>query len=489
MKRALLALVAGLLLAGQDPSSGHPFEHRILWTWDSWICDFDPNGSSYLAEYKDLIDWMAKNDYTGLVVWGFIDGRHGGEAAAKELARYARTKDIRLLAGISTDIGPYGPCGGFAQGIPDHPYNDEVQARAMAPTKRPGEVNLCYSRPENRDWLRKGTEWLLKTFAVDGVSVETTEGGLRCRCAECQGRLKSQGGPTGAASYGDLSLCMTIVADVFRKNRPGGLITYAAHRPLWWEQTTEAIDMLKATPESCTAQWNLELTPCGETESPVKRNLALVHTGGYSYHLRKPRPSTRAFSQYRCFNPRLEDIRTFCRNLGTTTFNGFVVGSAGSHKNPDAELAYLGFIDFSEDPKLTADAFLARHLPRLYGAAAADEVGQVFTRQPAIHEQGLPFWNRYAGDWEARSEEKARNAAAGFAAQIALARSAAAKATADGKRRLDAIIAVLDEYRIICEAAAAGPYKASEEGRRRLARFYEKAGLPDDIYRYKEWKP
>ena len=130
---------------------------------------------------------------------------------------------------------------------------------------------------------------------------------------------------------------------------------------------------------------------------------------------------------------------------------------------------------------------MKRHLPRLYGATAAQEVGQLFARQPAIHQQGLPFWNRYNGGWKAGTEEEARRAAEGFAAQIALARSAAKKATADGKRRLDAILAVLDEYRIVCEAAAAGPYKASEEGRQQLAKFYEKAGLPDDIYRYKEW--
>ena len=44
---------------------------------------------------------MAKHEYTGLALWGFIDGRHGGEASAKELARYARNKGIQLIAGVS----------------------------------------------------------------------------------------------------------------------------------------------------------------------------------------------------------------------------------------------------------------------------------------------------------------------------------------------------------------------------------------------------
>ena len=126
-----------------------------------------------------LVDWMAKREYTDLVVWGFVDGRHGGEAAAKELARYARTKGIRISPGVSTDIGAYGAYGGFALGIPNHPFNDQVQAKAM------GAPTICYAKPENRDWLRRGTEWLLDTFDVDGVNVEVAEGGIRCPCADC----------------------------------------------------------------------------------------------------------------------------------------------------------------------------------------------------------------------------------------------------------------------------------------------------------------
>src|SRR2546428_9960207 len=107
-------LLACLFLAPAPGSTGeHPLKHRILWTWDTWICDYDPQGRSYLQEYKDLLDWMARNEYTGLVLWGFIDGRHGGEAAAKDLARYARSKGIALLPGVSTDIGTYGAYGGF----------------------------------------------------------------------------------------------------------------------------------------------------------------------------------------------------------------------------------------------------------------------------------------------------------------------------------------------------------------------------------------
>jgi len=482
MNSTLRCVAAALIcLAGSASPPPHPVKHRILWTWDTWICNYDATGRSYLEEYKDLLDWMAKNEYTGLVVWGFVDGRHGGEAAAKELARYARGKGIQLIPGVSTDIGAYAAYGGFALGIKDHPFNDEVQARAMAATARPGELNLCYARPENRDWLRRGTEWLLDTFDVDGINLEVAEGGIRCGCAECRERVRLQGGSTGGASYSDLKLCVPIVAEVLRRKRPDGLLSYAAYSPPWWKQKADALEMLKTIPEIAAAQWNLELAVNEEVPPPVKSNLALLHGGGFAYHLRRREPPAWAFTQYRCFYPKLEEIRTFCGNLRRMKLDGFVVGNVGSPKCPDNELAYLAFIDFSRDPQLTLDAFYKNRLPELYGEQAAEGVRKLIDAQRAVHEKALPFWIHYDGSWK---PDGAKEAARGVAEQLALARSLSEKAHADGKRRLDAIIPILDEYRIICEAAAA---LGTPETKGKLAEFYEKAGLPDDLYSYRTW--
>lgn len=475
-------LLAALLLTSAAPTPApHPVPQRLLWAWDTWLCDYDPAGRSFLEETKDLVDWMSRHEYTGLVLWGFIDGRHGGEAAAKELARYARSKNVQLIAGVSTDIGAYHSYGGFALGIPDHPFNDQVQVKRMAATKRPGELNLCYGRPENRDWLRRGTEWLLDTFDVDGINLETAEGGIRCGCGDCLERIKAQGGPTGGASFSDLELCVPIVADVFRQKRPNGLLSYAAYSPLWWEQKPQANEMLRRIPESAVAQWNLELKLEEKAAPPVKRNVALLHGGGFAYHLRRREPSAWAFTQYRCFYPRLDEIRRFCINLRKMSLEGFVVGNVGSPKCPDNELAYLAFIDFSRDPSMTLDAFYQSRLPALYGDKAADDVKKLFESQQAAHEKALPFWKKFDGTWKA---DGAKEAAKAMADQLALARSISMRATADGKRRIDSVIPILDEYRIICEAAAAGESAATKQ---RLAEFYEKAGLPDDLYGYRKW--
>jgi len=473
------SLLCALLLWSPQAKPEHPVKQRALWTWDTWLCEYDPQGKSYLAEFKDLIDWMSRHEYTDLILWGYIDGRHGGEATAKELARYARSKGIRLSPGVSTDIGAYGAYGGFALGIPGHPFNDEVQVKAMAPTARPGERNLCYARPENRDWLRRGTEWLLDSFEVDGINVEVAEGGAGCGCGECKERLKTQGGPTGGASFSDLELCIPIVSDVFRQKRPGGLLSYAAYNPVWWKQKSQAIELLKRIPESAVAQWNLEQELNEKVPSPVKHNLALIHEGGTSYHLRHRQPAAWAFTQYRGFNPRIEPIRQFCGNLRKMGLDGFVVGNVGSPKCPDNELAYLAFIDFSRNPGLTTDDFYKKRLPELYGAEAAEDVRRLFVNQPAVHEKAYPFWRSYNGSWTG----DAAAAAKGLAEQVALAKATAMKASADGKRRIDAILQVLEEYKIICDLAVVDVSAT----RSKLAELYEKAGLPDDIYQYRKW--
>jgi hypothetical protein len=417
-----MSLLLALVLTAQDP---HPLKHRVLRTWDTWICEDDPAGKSFLAEYKDLVDWMSKNDFTALVVWGFVDARHGGEAAAKDLARYAKSKGVALLPGVS------------------------------APAQ------ICYAKPENRESLRKSMEWLLDAFDVDGVHLEAAAEGLPCGCAD------------------HLSVCGPIVADVLRPRRKDPLLIYAAGRPLWWERKKAATDLLSLLPEACVAEWDLELA-LSDAPSPVKHNLARLSGGGWSYHLKRRAPERSAFAQSRCWNPRLEEIRLFAGNVRKMSFEGFVAGVGGSPKNPDAELAYLAYIDFTRDPALTMDAFFKKHVPRLYGDAAAEDVVKLLLAQPALHEKAAPFWRAYEGTWP---EGGAKELAAGLAAQLALAKSAAMKASADGKRRLDAVSRILDEYRVICEAAAAG---ISDKAK--LAEAYEKAGLPDDLYGYKKWK-
>lgn len=385
-----MSLLLALVLL-QDP---HPLKHRVISTVDAWICEDDPAGKSFLAEYKDLVDWMSKHDYNGLVVWGFLDARHGGDAAAKDLARYAKSKGVALFPALTTP--------------------------------------LCYAKPEHRESLRKVVAGLLETADVDGVHLETSNEALACGCAE------------------HLSVCGPIVADILRPRR----VTYAAGRL--------GRDVLGLLPETCVPVWDACSNP----------GLARINAAGGSSHLRR--------REGRGFNPKLEEIRVFAGQARKINLEGVVVGRGASPKSPDAELAYLALIDFTRDPATTLESFLRRHVPRLYGEAAAEDVMKVVLAQPAVHEKSAPYVKAYEGAWPAGD---AKDVVALVNAQVALAKGAAMKASADGKRRLDAIARILDETRAICEAAAAG---ISDKAK--LAEAYEKAGLPDDLYGYKTWK-
>jgi hypothetical protein len=478
MSRIALALacLAGVPSQTPDPAVDPAPRLRGLRTWDSWVAEADPEGKSFLAEFKDLLDWMAKNDYTALILRGFVDDRHGGEAAARELARYARSRGVLLLPSVRTDAD------GFVSHPREHPFAGEAPRRAASAAPRPGEAGFCTSRPENLAWLRRATEWLLDTFEVDGVALETSQEAPRCRCAECGERAPADG-------LADLCRVAPLVADVFRQKRPQGLVLCAPPGSPWWERPPESLEALRNVPENVLFLWEAGTVPPDGAVPPVRRNAALVGGGGPAHHRRTLRPPGGGGELYRAFRPRLDEIRRSCAAARRLKPEGFFAAVAASPKNPDAELALLAFPEFWRAPELAADEFLRRHVTRLYGEQAAPDVLRLFSAQPALHDKALPFWERYDGRWPAGSAEDARAVARELAAQAALARAAAAKATADGKRRLDALTAILEEYRIVCEAAAAVPASdGSAASKARLAEFYEKAGLPDDLYGYKAWK-
>ena len=89
--------------------------YRILWTWDSWICDpFD--AESYVSEYRRLIDFAAEWDYNAVIIWGFIDDRHGGEESVHEgsfTAREAGRRTKVAVSSIDSRVDPVGACVGI----------------------------------------------------------------------------------------------------------------------------------------------------------------------------------------------------------------------------------------------------------------------------------------------------------------------------------------------------------------------------------------
>lgn len=485
----------------QATAGEHPMKYRILWTWDSWICNPD-SAASYVQEYKKLIDFMAQWDYNGLIIWGFVDDRHGGVEAAKEVASYGAKKGVRILPGIGA-----GGYEGYTI-TPNGPYNltaflkEHADLRAIPRgTDKPSPGFLCLYQPASVQWVRDGAKWLAETFEIGGVNIESNESGGIDNCplaAEATrqepNRLKY------AASFSDMLQAVPPIYEEVRKKHPDAWITYATYQPPWWDRQEDAW-LLKKLPADAIAQWNIELAPNNaKVLPPVKDNIALIHSGGWSYNL-APFPSRWAFTQYRCFYPNIAEVRKFSLNQLAAGVQGIVVGNVGSAEMPDNEIAYIAYLEFTRDPKMTVEAFSQKIIGKLYGEKAEPLVRQLMLAQPAAHQAAEPIWRPWAmlisagNRWNklpvAKPEviEKLKG-------QIELARAAQAVATESGQQRLKTIIAVLEEYRIIAELSTkaematliAGIDKMTEVERKveykKIVEILTAAGLPEGIYKY-----
>ncbi len=481
----------------------HPLPYRILWTWDAWLCDpFDAD--SYVSEYKHLIDFMAEWDYNGLIIWGFIDPRHGGEDAAREVARYGKQRGVRIMPGVGA-----GGYGGYVT-HPEHPYNIQTLLRQRpdlaavmrdAPTRKT-DWWLCLYQEDSLRWLREGAAWLAENFEIGGVNIETNESaGIdvcehAARATEAEpNRLKY------AASFSDLSIAVPIVHEEIKSRHPDAWVSYATYEPAWWHRREDE-HLLADMPRDAIAQWNMEMDVKEDAPSPVPENISLIHSGGWSYHL-AAFPPVWAFTQYRCFYPLIEECREFAINQRTSPVKGFALGNVGSHKMPDNEINYIAVVEFSRNPESSVEEFSRRFIGRLYGENAEPQVLELMLAQEKLHRGVEPVWKAWTNlmlkgisDGLAQASEEQTEA---LRRQEELARGAYELATGDGKRRLKTALQVIGEYRAIAEISTNSRIAALAENvarmdaeslnreMQKLARLAADAGLPDNIYHYSRY--
>lgn len=479
----------------------HPMKYRILWTWDSWLCD-PFSAQSYVSEYKKLIDWMAQWDYNGLIIWGFLDDRHGGEESAREIARYGKEKGIKILPGV----GAGGYDGFFVHG--EHPYHlptflrerPELMAHPRHKPDKPSDWWGCLYQEGMLEWLREGAKWLAKNFDIDGVNIETNE---MWNIDVCEHAAKATEQEPNRLKYGasfsDLAIAVPIIHEEIKKQHPDAWITYATYEPMWWHRQEDGW-LLKDMPEDSIAQWNCEMdTQNDGVPPPVKQNISLIHSGGWSYHL-KSFPPIWAFTQYRCFLPAIEQARDFARNQRGMEMDGFVLGNAGSADMPDNEINYIAFNEFSRNPEMTIDEFSTEFITRLYGEKAEPLVKELMLKQPEVHKAAGAAWRSWAefmnGNIRRELATASEEAIEALNGQMELALRAHQAASDDGKRRLDTVIHVLGEWWTICELSVDPRLESlrtqnktlsEEELNGELQKFVEitvEAGLPEDIYGY-----
>lgn len=460
----------------------HPMPYRILWAWDSWVCN-PGSGDSYVREFSRLIDFMADWGYNGLVIWGFIDERHGGEAAAARVASYGARKGVRILPGVGA-----GGYEGFVISR-GHRYNltdfleQNPRLRAFRRNRpdEPSPHSLCLYQPETLDWLRAGAQWLASSFEIGGVNVETNEAGTIDICPHAaQATEREPNRLRYAASFSDLAAAVPVISDAVTRYLPDAWITYATYEPPWWRRQ-EDWDILRSIPDTAIAQWNMEMECDSSVAPPVPRNVSLIHSGGWSYHL-SSFPPTWTFTQYRCFYPDLVQAQRFARNQRAMKMDGFVLGNVGSDQMPDNEIAYIAHLEFSRSPEMTMDEFSARFISRLYGDRAEPLVKELMLRQTQVHRSAAPIWRAWAramlGSESADLPAADQAAIDSLASQIDIAGRAMEVATDEGRKRLSTIVQVLNEYRTIAELSR----RANREN---LADLAAEAGLPNEIYHYR----
>jgi len=78
--------------------------------------DKPPTGERWPWEWPRFWDGIVEMD-NGVIIFGLLRDRHGGESAANELCAYAHDRGVKVIAGVGTSW--YG--GPYYEGA--HPYN------------------------------------------------------------------------------------------------------------------------------------------------------------------------------------------------------------------------------------------------------------------------------------------------------------------------------------------------------------------------------
>jgi len=178
-----------LLYRGDTRTEKPAFPLRYYWTWDhstNWVLD-DPGNqmhgaapaylkkaSTFLEDYRRLVDHCIEMRFNGIVIWGFLRDAHGGEASAYEVTKYAADRGVAILPGLGTT--GYG--GAYYEG--NHPCNLETY---LARNPRLGNVwfgnkkrndgqfsavDISPYYPKNQAWIKCCVEWLYRNFPIGG---------------------------------------------------------------------------------------------------------------------------------------------------------------------------------------------------------------------------------------------------------------------------------------------------------------------------------
>lgn len=151
------------------------YSSRPLWEpWPSIVLD-----KAMLADLLYAIGRTHEAGYTGMILWGLIAGRSWNPFLA-DTVNDARRRDILMIieAVRSKGLDAY-----LGLGLNSWGFDAIIEANPEVDGGSP--QNMCASRPQSWEWMRKVVDFVMSEYDPDGVSMQSSDQG-RCGCDSCQ---------------------------------------------------------------------------------------------------------------------------------------------------------------------------------------------------------------------------------------------------------------------------------------------------------------
>ncbi len=393
-----------------DESDQPALKYRLLWNWDSrtnWRLSVDEMHGihhqrynlieegevAFVTHLERAIDYFSDHKLNGLIVWGFIRDAHGGLEAAREVCRYGRRNNVRLLPGVCTEAA----YGGFTYS-PDSPYNLEHWT-AKHPELRYRDsggkdiAGVCPSKPENQQWLRDGTRWFFEALPdAGGMSLENGDW-FYCWTPDCvEAKAQKENDPN---FFWDELASYKPVIETAKQVRPDSWMVFASYTGFTEDTIRGAMQgavktkramgaatevvypprMLQQMPAGSICQWTLTGMAgahawAAEAQPPpaaFEDNIGYIHQSGAVSGLSDPG------KWWGCdpgsgYEEVADIIRFVCGRLAGSKMNGLVMYGERSAVSPANDLNYLAMEYFSWHPERTWEQFIQDRLTTCYGA-------------------------------------------------------------------------------------------------------------------------
>ena len=454
------AVVAAELNESDKPA----LQYRMIWTWDAH-CNWSntiqemldlyvvkgDHGSGSLAvpysregfrtHFTRAIDYFSDHKLNGLIVWGFLRDEHGGVEMGREISRYARQNNVRILPGVCSQYG----YGGFIYSTTNkfnldvwckqHP---ELQGLDDKGKVVPGMLDPL--KAENQKWLRDGTEWLLTTFPdIGGINLENGDF-ASCYSKECRAeRAKPENDPN---CFWDMMATQKPILEVAKRMRPDGWMTFASYVG-FTEPTARGISktsvyppkFVNQMPDNAICQWTYSSMTTPDTwpedarppKSNFKGHFGLLHHGSL-WGL--PVDPARWWAAPGAAADEFSTLFPFiCGRIAKSETGGLALTSQTGVQSPAHELNYLALEYFGWHPERTYAQFQKDRLALCYGGAERAELYLKLlrntTKKPEEIEKdkGQAVKAGQANDLDIRQRARWRNLADELARRQQLART------------------------------------------------------------------